>query len=49
MLIENKFSKYSLYAIQEIILVVIGILIVLQEINGDIMTLKILLICAEKD
>jgi len=30
MLIENKFSKYLLYAIGEIILVVIGILIALQ-------------------
>ena len=30
MLTENKFSKYLLYAIGEIILVVIGILIALQ-------------------
>jgi len=35
LLIENKFSKYILYAIGEIILVVIGILIALQ-INTSI-------------
>jgi len=33
MLVENKFSKYLLYAIGEIILVVIGILIALQINN----------------
>ncbi len=33
MLIENKFSKYLIYAIGEIILVVIGILIALQINN----------------
>ncbi len=35
MLIENKFSKYLLYAIGEIILVVIGILIALQINNWN--------------
>ena len=36
MLTENKFSKYLLYAIGEIILVVIGILIALQiNINNE--------------
>lgn len=35
MLIENKFSKYLLYAIGEIILVVIGILIALQINNNN--------------
>ena len=34
-LIENKFSKYLLYAIGEIILVVIGILIALQINNSN--------------
>ncbi|NJO87344.1 MAG: hypothetical protein HC821_05045 [Lewinella sp.] len=33
MLTENKFSKYMLYAIGEIVLVVIGILIALQINN----------------
>tara|TARA_R110000744_G_scaffold97420_1_gene188243 strand:+ start:1859 stop:2056 length:198 start_codon:yes stop_codon:yes gene_type:complete len=33
MLTENKFSKYLLYAIGEIVLVVIGILIALQVNN----------------
>ena len=33
MLTENKFSKYLIYAIGEIILVVIGILIALQINN----------------
>jgi sensor domain CHASE-containing protein len=33
MLTENKFSKYLLYAIGEIILVVIGILIAIQLNN----------------
>ena len=33
MLIENKFSKYLIYAIGEIILVVIGILIALELNN----------------
>ncbi|NCQ59013.1 MAG: hypothetical protein GW794_14435, partial [Flavobacteriales bacterium] len=35
MLKENKFSKYLLYAIGEIILVVIGILIALQINNWN--------------
>jgi len=35
MLIENKFSKYLLYAIGEIVLVVIGILIALQINNWN--------------
>ena len=35
LLIENKFSKYLLYAIGEIILVVIGILIALQIKNWN--------------
>jgi sensor domain CHASE-containing protein len=35
MLTENKFSKYLLYAIGEIILVVIGILIALQINNSN--------------
>jgi len=35
MLIENKFSKYLIYAIGEIILVVIGILIALQINNWN--------------
>lgn len=35
MLTENKFSKYLLYAIGEIILVVIGILIALQVNNAN--------------
>ncbi|MFC7357688.1 DUF6090 family protein [Jejudonia soesokkakensis] len=35
LLIENRFSKYSLYAIGEIILVVIGILIALQINNWN--------------
>jgi hypothetical protein len=35
LLIENKFSKYLLYAIGEIILVVIGILIALQINNNN--------------
>ena len=35
MLTENKFSKYLLYAIGEIILVVIGILIALQINNWN--------------
>ena len=33
MLTENKFSKYLIYAIGEIVLVVIGILIALQVNN----------------
>ena len=36
LLSENKFSKYLLYAIGEIILVVIGILIALQINNQNI-------------
>jgi sensor domain CHASE-containing protein len=35
MLTENKFSKYLLYAVGEIILVVIGILIALQINNWN--------------
>ena len=35
MLTENKFSKYLIYAIGEIILVVIGILIALQINNWN--------------
>ena len=35
LLTENKFSKYLLYAIGEIILVVIGILIALQINNAN--------------
>ena len=35
LLVENKFSKYLLYAIGEIILVVIGILIALQINNWN--------------
>ncbi|MEJ2113692.1 MAG: DUF6090 family protein, partial [Flavobacteriaceae bacterium] len=35
LLSENKFSKYLLYAIGEIILVVIGILIALQVNNWN--------------
>lgn len=35
LLTENKFSKYLLYAIGEIILVVIGILIALQINNSN--------------
>ena len=35
LLTENKFSKYLLYAIGEIILVVIGILIALQINNWN--------------
>mgnify|MGYP001591841413 CR=1 FL=1 len=35
LLSENKFSKYLLYAIGEIILVVIGILIALQINNWN--------------
>ena len=35
MLTENKFSKYLLYAIGEIVLVVIGILIALQINNWN--------------
>ena len=35
MLIQNKFSKYALYAIGEIVLVVIGILIALQINNNN--------------
>lgn len=35
LLIQNKFSKYLLYAIGEIILVVIGILIALQINNWN--------------
>ena len=35
MLTENKFSKYLLYAIGKIILVVIGILIALQINNWN--------------
>jgi hypothetical protein len=35
MLVENKFSKYLLYAIGEIVLVVIGILIALQVNNWN--------------
>tara|TARA_R110002096_G_scaffold189424_1_gene370038 strand:+ start:7 stop:192 length:186 start_codon:yes stop_codon:yes gene_type:complete len=35
MLTENKFSKYLIYAIGEIILVVIGILIALQMDNWN--------------
>ena len=35
MLTENKFSKYLLYAIGEIILVVVGILIALQINNSN--------------
>ena len=35
LLAENKFSKYLLYAIGEIILVVIGILIALQINNAN--------------
>jgi len=35
MLIENKFSKYLIYAVGEIILVVIGILIALQINNWN--------------
>ncbi len=35
MLTENKFSKYLIYAIGEIILVVIGILIALQINNAN--------------
>ncbi|TXD81592.1 hypothetical protein ESY86_07085 [Subsaximicrobium wynnwilliamsii] len=34
LLTENKFSKYLLYAIGEIVLVVIGILIALQIDNN---------------
>ena len=36
LLVKNKFSKYLLYAIGEIILVVIGILIALQINNWNI-------------
>ena len=35
MLIENKFSKYLIYAIGEIVLVVIGILIAFQVNNWN--------------
>ena len=35
MLTENKFSKYLIYAIGEIVLVVIGILIALQINNWN--------------
>ncbi|KKO07869.1 hypothetical protein LCGC14_0052110 [marine sediment metagenome] len=35
MLTENKFSKYLIFAIGEIILVVIGILIALQINNAN--------------
>lgn len=35
MLTENKFSKYLIYAIGEIILVIIGILIALQINNAN--------------
>ena len=35
MLTENKFNKYLIYAIGEIILVVIGILIALQINNSN--------------
>ena len=35
MVTEDKFSKYLLYAIDEIILVVIGILIALQINNSN--------------
>jgi len=35
LVIENRFSKYLLYAIGEIILVVIGILIALQINNNN--------------
>ena len=35
MLTENKFSKYLIYAVGEIILVVIGILIALQLNNAN--------------
>jgi hypothetical protein len=35
LLIENKFSKYLLYAIGEIVLVVIGILIALSINNWN--------------
>jgi len=35
LLTENKFSKYLLYAIGEIVLVVIGILIALQIDNAN--------------
>jgi len=35
MLVENKFSKYLLYAIGEIVLVVFGILIALQINNWN--------------
>ena len=34
LLTENKFSKYLIYAIGEIVLVVIGILIALASINN---------------
>ena len=49
MLTENKFSKYLIYAIGEIILVVIGILIALQinnwnELRKDNITEKEILI-----
>ncbi len=36
LLSENKFSKYLLYAIGEIVLVVIGILLALQVNNWNI-------------
>lgn len=35
LLTENKFSKYLLYAIREIVLVVIGVLIALQINNKN--------------
>ena len=35
LLTENKFSKYLLYAIGEILLVVVGILIALQINNSN--------------
>jgi len=41
LLTENKFSKYLLYAIGEIVLVVIGILIALQINNWNIERLLI--------
>ena len=41
MLTENKFSKYLLYAIGEIVLVVIGILIALQVNNRNISRINI--------
>jgi len=40
LLSENKFSKYLIYAIGEIVLVVIGILIALQINNWNIQNIE---------